>query len=245
MHEVDPRIVIQSIDESTPSWNVTAVSRAGRIGQYYTGTERRYRDIVIKFAIRIIRDLPGREEVLQKVAAWATGGHTLTVSYREGQRLPVICSALPAVQGIDRWAEAYQLTLRAYGIPDWIAAEAETETASGSSGTAALEVTANGGGKLELSAVNSSSGNCNVVQVSVGTQVIRFENLGLAAGETLAVSYDDNDVMSAKIGTRSVLAKRTTASVDDIWLESGENTITYSSGQALGWIFGCYGRWIG
>ena len=69
MHEVDPRIVIQSIDESTPSWNVTAVSRAGRIGQYYTGTERRYRDIVIKFAIRIIRDLPGREEVLQKVAA--------------------------------------------------------------------------------------------------------------------------------------------------------------------------------
>ena len=33
LHEVDPRIVIQSVDETAPNWNVTAVSRAGRIGQ--------------------------------------------------------------------------------------------------------------------------------------------------------------------------------------------------------------------
>lgn len=252
MHSVDPAIVIQSIDEQAPSWNVTAVSRAGRIGQYCTGTEKRYRDIIIKFAVRITRDYAAREAVLQKVAAWAAPGGTLKVNYRTGQQINVICAALPAVQGIDKWANAYQLTLRAYGVPEWqnVTADSVQGGGTGATGTAFLSVSANGGGKLAFNAQNDSGSTCDTAQVKVGSQIIRFEGLALADGETLSVGYDSSDNMTAVARSmsseRSVLDKRTTASVDDIWLSgTSSNFIQYEGSIKLRWWFHCYGRWIG
>ena len=72
-----------------------------------------------------------------------------------------------------------------------------------------------------------------------------FANLGLQSGQSLAISYDDEDIQSIKIGSDSAMAKRTTASADDIWMHGDGNIISYTAECALTWDFSCRGRWHG
>ena len=245
LHALDSRIILQGVDESAPSWNLTAQSRASRYGQLYTGTEKRYRDIVVRFAISIVRDLGERERILQQVIGWAAEGGELRLSYRPGQRLYVVCTAPPAVSSIDQWANSYQITFRAYDIPEWMEVSPKRTTVTDSGGTATLIIEANAGGKLEFSAANSSGSACTTMTVTANGQSFIFSSLGLASGSTLQCKYNTHDIQSLKIGSTSVLEKRTSASADDIWLKKGQNEITFSANVSLEWTFFCYGRWYG
>ena len=245
LHDVDNRIIIQGIDEAAPSWAPTALSRAGRIGQRYTGTEKRYRDVTVRFVLRVIGDVEEREKVIQAAAAWAVEGGELTVNYRTGEKLNVVCITPPMATGIGQWATVYQMVFRAYGIPDWVNEVPDGAKARGQSGNVPIVVSSNGGGKLEAEISNNSGSTCNTLSFTANGQTMAFANLGLQSGQSLAISYDDEDIQSIKIGSDSAMAKRTTASADDIWMHGDGNIISYTAECALTWDFSCRGRWHG
>lgn len=250
LSSLDDSIVLQSVEPQTPSWNLSANSRGTRNGQRYVATEKRYRDVQVRFAIRERRDFAWRESVIQKVSEWAEAGGKLTYNGRPGMELRVRCASLMAVGNVTEWTNAYQITFRAFNIPCWINEEADTASKTGSSVSTTLAVKSNGGGKLRITAANSSGSTCNTATISANGYTIALTGLGLASGERLVIDYTDDDIQRIRIrssgGTyRSALAKRTVASDDDIWLKARSNTITATSGTSLAWTFSCYGRWVG
>lgn len=246
LHAIDAAIVLQGVDEGAASWNITAGNRAGNDGQHVNGVEKRYRDVVVNFAIAEKRDLIRRANIIQQVCGWAAAGGDLTVSYRDRQKLRVMCLSLPAVKSLDKWAETYSVTFRAYQVPFWQSVDAESASISaGTSGSTSLRVKETGGGKLCFQATNSSGSTVNTASISANGKTISFSSLGLANGEKLIGDYDDNDIQRLRIlnGStyRSVLDKRTGA--DDVLLKQGGNTVSVSSGAALSWNVYTYGRW--
>ena len=249
LHALDQAIILQGVQEQAPSWNITAADRSTNIGQRVTGFQQRFRDVIVQFVIDE-KDILRREDILQKVAAWGGNGGSLTVNYRPRQQLRVICSAMPAVQGIEKRAGMFQMTFRAYNVPMWEDMDETAVTVSAAaSGSASMRIRANGGGKLRAEATNSSGSTCDTVTISGGGRSISFASLELANGEKLIIDYTDDDIQRIRIlnGTtyRSALDKRTAASHDDILLQAGANTVTVSSGQALSWKIYTFGRWIG
>jgi hypothetical protein len=246
---IDSAIILQGVDESTPNWNISAGSRAGNNGQYVTGLEKRYRDVIVSFAIAEKRDLVRRSTIIQKICGWAAAGGDLTVNYRDRQKLRVICAQLPAVKTLTKWAEAYSITFRAYAVPFWQSMDPERAAISaGTSGSATLAVRESAGGKLCFEATNSSGSTVNAVSITANGKSIVFASLGLANGEKLIGDYDDNDIQRLRIKNtsnvyRSVLDKRTTASADDVPVKQGANTVSVTSGSALSWNVYTYGRW--
>jgi hypothetical protein len=247
---IDSAIVLQGVDEGAASWNITAGNRAGNPGQHVTSVEKRYRDVIVSFAIAEKRDLIRRSTIIQKVCEWAAAGGDLTVNYRDRQKLRVICAQMPAVKTLTKWAETYSITFRAYAVPFWQSMDPESKTISaGTSGSATLAVKESAGGKLCFEATNSSGSTVNSVNIVVvnGTGMA-FASLGLANGEKLIGDYDENDIQRLRIKNtnnvyRSVLDKRTIFSADDIMLKCGANTVSVSSEAALSWNVWTYGRW--
>lgn len=254
MHALDPLIIIQKITEAAPSWNVNAGSRGSLTGQRYINTEKRYREVQIAFAVREIRDLARREQALQAVAGWAAAGGVLTLSYRDGQQLRVVCSGLPAVAGINNWAENYTVTLRAYDKPYWENVAQKTRTRTGD-GNVSWNLTGEGNDLTHLccTAVNNSGSTNNLIRVIAPTgEVIRLEQLGQLNGETFVMDYDERDLLRLRIKNasneyRSVLDKRLTTSADELFIAPAQGTVSVTStaGVSLDWTLSVNGRWKG
>lgn len=250
LHSIDEAIVLQGVDEGSPSWNINAGNRANTIGQYVNSVEKKYRDVTVTFAIAEQRDLIRRHEILQQIFAWADKGGDLTVSYRDGQKLRVICTAMPAVKTLTKWAEIYSITFRAYEIPFWQSTDKTSVTiAATSSGNTTMRLRETGGGLLCFEATNSSGSTVNTLAVAANGRNFTFSGLGLANGEKLRGDYDDRGIQRIRIqatgGTwRSAMAARATISNDDILLNPGANTVYVSSGEAVSWQLYTYGRWL-
>lgn len=248
LHSLDDSIIIQGVDEQAPNMNPNVVNRAGLIGQRFMTMEKRYRDVVISFAIKKQGTLAARRAIYDKVCAWASAGGKLTLNYRPGMELRVVCTALPALANVSQWGNPMTMTFRAYNIPQWISTVADQTTVSTASAISQLTVTGNAGGKLRVAAVNNSGSACASVTLSAHGKQIKLNSLGLANGETLILDYTDDDIQRIRIKNandeyRSVLAKRTVDSVDDIWLTAGENDVRTVASVALDWTLTCFGRW--
>ena len=249
LHAVDEAIILQSVNQNAPNWNISAVDRGNGRGQRVTGLQKRFLDVLIVFAIDET-DPHRRSEILSKVSAWAEAGGELTVSYRERQRLRVTCVGLPQIQGVEKFGSTYQVTLRAYSVPMWEDMDLTgASVASSASGSAVIRIAATGGGVLSCRAENGSGSVCNTITIGCNGRSIQLTGAGLASGETLIIDYTSDDIQRIIAGSgntwRSLLAKRTTASFDDILLSTGENTVSFEADAALNWTLYTFGRWIG
>lgn len=249
MHTLDTRIVIQKVTELAPNWNINTAGKASLIGQRYVSTEKRYREVQVTFAIDEVQNLGTRMSVLQKVANWAKNGGTMMLGYRDMQRLQVVCTGFPQINGIDAWTENYTVTFRAYDKPFWEQGSPNVVTAHSANTNVTLNMSfGNDNSKLIVSATNNQTNVCNTLIVKRGTEQIEMSNLGLAAGETFILDYDERDIQRMRIRNgstyRSVMDKRTAASADDIWVVPLNNSITVQAGAVLDWELSSYGRWI-
>ena len=251
LHAIDAAIVLQGVDEGAASWNIATGNRAGNDGQHVNGVEKRYRDVVVNFAIAEKRDLIRRANIIQQVCGWAAAGGDLTVSYRDRQKLRVMCLSLPAVKSPDKWAETYSITFRAYQVPFWQSVDAESAAISaGTSGSTSLRVKETGGGKLCFQATNSSGSTVNTFSISTGESIMSFSSLGLANGETLVIDHSDNGkrcdlrlrIRSTGGVYRSAMNKRSTGSSDELTISPGTRTVSMSAGGAGKITVSCYGR---
>lgn len=250
---VDDAIIVQGVDENAVDIATTG-AQIGHFGQRLTAVDSRQKEISVRFAVNVKRDLSDRAAILDKIAGWAAAarnvtGAWLTVSYRTGQRMRVVATGYPAIQGIDRWAETYKVTFRAFALPCWEAVTANSGTATTASGSVPLTVSGNIPTPIQVTAVNSSGGVVNTLSFSANGRAMSFAGLGLANNETFILDYDERNTQRILIynGTayRSAMAARSTASHDEVLAVPGANAISVSAGASLAWTVKTFGRWAG
>ena len=91
LDSVDSRIMISKIETGDGKDNVQTVSLWGdSTGSRVTNVHRDSLDITVKFRIRLKkRNMAEREEVIEKVNAWAFSGGWLTTNYKDNRRIRV------------------------------------------------------------------------------------------------------------------------------------------------------------
>lgn len=223
LHDIDPKIVVLDVAESTPALSISTGANGKYDGGYIIANNREQKDVTIQFAI-LERKFERRAELLDKVNAWAEGD-LLRVSYRPGQALECVCTAFPAVNSAWQYAETLQITFTAYGIPYWqqrdrtaVRGDASTDQSLGIRvpGTvkqcrATIEATNTSG-----AALTSLKATC----AETNTE-IELTGLNIGSGKTLTIGYDVHGYMYIKDsdGT-SWYGKRTAKSSDDVLLNT-------------------------
>lgn len=234
LDELDDRIIIKGIEEAAGRETISAVSLSSGWGQRVTNHHRDNVEVTVKYAINIRRDdLQGRSDLFEIINKWAANGGYLTVNYKANRRLYVVCAQLPGAG--DQWERTtvYSIIFRAYSIPYW---EEETPrvagTGTGISGNCNLEVVGSAETVADITLKNMSGMDINSVTLNAGGSVMAFEGLGLGNGESLTVSHMENGLVRIMIGSRSVMAKRTVNSANDMIVMPGVRRFSFTSERA-------------
>ncbi len=255
LDSVDDRIMISKIETGDGKENIQLASLWGEVaGSRVTSMHRDSLDITVKFRIRLKkRDMKEREEVIEKVNAWAFAGGWLTTNYKTNRRIRVFRAQAATAGDPWEWTKEYAVVFRACGVPYWQEEEPNSVQKLNVS-SASLVMGVNGSEKtvLEADFKNTSGNTCNTFMIGVANTNISmsFSSLGLANGETLVIDHDDNGkrcnlrlrIRSTGGSYRSVMNKRTALSSDDLTISPGTRTVSFAA-QTTGQItVRCRGR---
>ncbi len=208
-------------------------------------------DVQIKIAIRQKRDnLQAREEVIERINAWAAPGGYLTLNYKPGRRLRVRLQQ--AIGGGDPWEHTgeFTLTFRAYGIPFWEqenAASVSTGTAGSASASMYIDGSAETVANVELA--NQSGATINSAEIIAGACRMRFLNLGMGGSESLVIDHDAEGLLRIRIRNgnsyRSAMAKREPGgSADDLFIAPGNRSFSFTAQRACRMTVSVRGRYL-
>ena len=251
LDSLDNRILIQRVETTAGKEQISAVSLWGGCGQRVTGRHRDTLDVNVTFSLRIKNgDMDGRSKLLEAVCAWAAGGGWLTVNYKTGRRIRVMCAQLPAEGDLWDWTARFTIVFRAYEVPYWqetvqttvvktnVSSSTFTYTAAGSAETV-----------MDVEFENTSGSSCSTFTITAGESTIDLESIDLAAGEKLQITHDGDGRLSILIDNagvkRSVMDKRSDDSSDDLYISPGAVSVSMTAQRAGKLTVGCYGRFAG
>ena len=264
LNSLDERIILQRVNEGKPAQKYDTAQTGGRIGLLVTGYERTELQVDIEFSIADIRNYIDRARILQQVNAWAAQGGTLTVNYRPGMRLSVLCSDMAAVGYVREWDKSYTLTMKAWGVPYWEGEEASTVDISRSTTAVQLLNPGTAPAPLEMDfrgmqtfggvSVTDMDGSVLAFNVPGGEQITSYD-----AGSRFTIGHNGPIMVGEYVRTvggspvtADPLRFRTTASADELWLQPGLNELQVAfSGATYGMEsmgsyarLVCRGRWV-
>lgn len=217
---VSEQIYIEDIRED-PKVNVPTENRMS-YGLFVVGEpEREELDITIKLMIKE-RNRENRQRIISEINGWAKKGW-LQINLRANQRIYVYCTQ-PLQSESYKTSESMELKFAAYNEAYWQEIIPRTVALSGSSGSANLTPLGTRYCFLEAEVTNTSESTITGVTITGNGQSIVFAEISLAAGATLNMKYDERHLLTAKIGSTSILDKRTETSVDHIKLPNKEAT---------------------
>lgn len=252
LDEVDERIMIQQIETADGKESISTVSLAGSSsGSRVTNVHRDSIDITVKFAIRLRKtEMADREEILEKVNAWAYGGGWLTTNYKANRRIRVFRAQAAGAGDPWDWTKVYSIVFRACGVPYWQETEPEALTRTNtSSETMTVGVTGSQETVMEATFVNTSGSTINTFSLNTGESQMSFTSLGLANGESLVIDHVDSGKMfllrlRIKSGStyRSVMNKRTSGSSNDLTVSPGVHQVQMTAGGRGKITVTCRGR---
>lgn len=264
LDELDSRVMVCAIEESAAAETIGAVSRFGGVGQRMTNRHRESLDVVVKFALRIKKDMEARQELFARVIGWAMAardGAWLTVGHKPGKRLWTQLVALPPEGDQATWNGEYSLTFRAYGVPHWQDITPTTLIVGSTKGlTREIPIEGTADSVLQIIFENLSGMEIATVGIqaesAAGVNRIELNSLGLKAGETLVIGHDNEGLLHIRIrsvggsssmggveNVRSVLHRRTAESADDLWVGPGTCRVTFAAQRAGKLTVYCYGRY--
>lgn len=245
LDSIDSRILIQKIEPAAGKESIDATALWGGSGSRVTGIHRDSLDIVVSFSINEKSYRPqARAEVLEKVNTWAALGGWLTVNYKPGRRIRVIAAQLPG-EGDAMQRNQYSITFRAYGVPYWQEESPVKVRTTAASGRFNFGVNGNQETVMEATFKNTSGSTINTLTITAGKSSISFTGLGLANGETFKLDHTDDgkrSLLRCKIGSRSVMAKRTAGSSNDLFIDPGVQAVSYTAGGSGIMELSCAGR---
>ena len=243
LSSIAPEIIVTDITHNAPVREVRASSIAGRNGKLYTRTFTSSTGVTVSFEIHT-PDVRRRAAIMEDVQRWAMPGGVLTTSDRPDRVLRVVCDSPPAIGSAKNWTGVCSIGFAAYAVPFW-----EDETPR------RVSITENGSKTLfvpgfaapasvEAKVTNTGSGAISTVTLTSGETSMTFAGLALGAGQTMALAHDARGLLTARIGSESVLDKRTASSSDELELEPGKNaTLTVTTNGTASTTFEVRGRY--
>ena len=244
LHELHESIVIRSVDPGVPRENVTAADRMGGFGQRITGEHWQTLEASVSYAIDIPKTrLAERREVFDMVNTWALKKGWLWMNERPGKRMYVEKTVVPGSMDLRDWTDEYTITFRAYSVPFWQDATATTvKSKTLASGSVTAEIGGNVKGVIDVSFQNKSGKTIDNFWVQANGNRITMSNLGLGGSATLTISHTTTGLLQFKIGSTGVYTKYTGA--DDLYVNPGNTTVTFSADRAGILTVTNYGRWV-
>lgn len=250
LDQVDPSIVIRSIDPGTTKETVQTSGKAGGSGQRITEKHWDSLEVSVSYAINIPKkQLAARRAVFDAVNAWALQKGWVTINYMPGKRMYNQSVTIPSSGDLWEWESEFTITFRAYGVPFWQDSQAATATIEEEdSGSGSITVPGVAKTVCEADITNESSGTINTLEVNAGSSSFSFTNLGLEAGERLVIGHyaETGDLYIRKytgLVATSVMDKRTGGSDDDLFVNPGANAVTITGGTVSATV-SAYGRYV-
>ena len=183
-----------------------------------------------------------RQEICKSVMHWARKGGVLQTSDRSGQRLICVCDTFPSISSALRWTEPLLVTFSAYTLPFWQEVNPSMVSMTGTSGNGNLYVP----GVVEDAPVEvdvKAKAKITTLSLTTGTKTMQFSGLNVASGNTIKIAYDDEQILSIKVGSTSLLDKRTGA--DDLLVDCGEiSPVSFTSNANADVVFKARGLWL-
>ena len=234
---VDERIIIRKVETGEGKVNISTVGLPAD-GSRVTGMSRESIDVTVRFCIRIKKKgMADREEVLEKVNAWAAKGGKLTVNYKAGRKVRVFLAQAAAAGDPWEWTKEYALVFRACGVPYWQEDTGISVTKTGvSSSSFSMTIGGSARSVLDASFKNTSGSTVNTLTLSTPEASLSFTGLGLGNNETLEIDHEDNGkrcvprirIKNTSGVYRSALDKRSGS--NDLYVSPGSRTITLTAG---------------
>lgn len=245
LSSISPKIYITNVNESEPRVRMTTDDNAKYIGSRLRTRRVTEREVEVIYMVRE-RDVACRAQILDDVSAWVHDGR-LTVNYRENMFLPVYFASIPTPASSLDWTDELSLLFTAYS-PYWRSLYPVRTSADLTANTKTdvnFYPTGNSETFLEFSLENTAASTLNTLTVETGGRKFEFEGLGLANGQTLDISYGDNEILQITANGASALSKRTADSDDDLILQARtQNTVSITSDAAATIHLRARGRYI-
>ena len=241
LSSLDPKILILDIRYASPRIVNSSYTLAGRQG---SSPYRRYIEktsLSVHFAVRAY-NTSERQSICAEVAKWAKNGGILQCSDRPGQRLRCVCESFPVVASALRWTDTLQIIFSAFNLPFWEEELEKTLALSGTSANGSLYVPGNVDGALIEASVKANE-DLSSVSLTANGKTLSLTGLSVSSGQTIQITYNDALIQSIKVGSTSLLNKRTGA--DDLVAKCGENnTLSVSANASVNTTFKVRGLWI-
>ena len=255
LDQANSAIVISGIESGEGKTSLSAVSLAGGFGQRLTGRHRDTLDITVSFAINVKKtNLSGRASALEDANEWAAraiNGAWLTVNYKTNRRIWVVLAQAPGEGSLWDYTKNFQIVFRAYGVPYWeeIEASSTAELSAGTLKTGTITVSGNADTVADLVLTNESESTVNACTVTVDGHSFNFDSLGLAVGESLVISHENDGVLKIRIletdeDYRDAMSKRLPTSADDLNCRTGSRSISFTSDYSCSMTVSCKGRYL-
>lgn len=238
LHEIDPAVYIMDIEESVPGVNVLTAPHGMGDGQIVVSRRRQSLAVNIRVMVHEY-DTARRKEIFTRIAEWAAKGKYLTISDRPGQRLRVMCNALPVAASALKWTNTLSVAFVAYEKPYWEDEYPTKLVLSGNSGSGFIHI----GGTAENSpldvAVKPLSGTLNSLTITAGNTKFTINGMNAAAGNETVIGYDDTGVLIIPTGMR------TADSSDDLLAKcSAETAVSFTASTPVQLTISARGRYV-
>ena len=237
-------ILIQDVNEPSPDMEITYTARSQRNGQDIQNRRRKALRVTLQTALREIFDLSKRTQALQAMGGWAQG-NILELSNHPDQRLHVICKSEPALGNVRQYTTEIPIEFEASVIPFW--EEKYPSTASGSGASGSLSMLIPGTAPevpVEITFTPGSTISALTVTVACGGVTRQIALSGMSVSGAIVFGRDDQDRLTIKSGSTSLLRYRSAASADDLLIPAGKATISWSASASGSISVSARGRWL-
>lgn len=239
-------IVIDDVNEPAADMDIGYQGRAFRGGQGVQKRRRKSLRVTISAKVHELYDLAKRNAIRQAIAEWCNGS-ILELSNHPDQQLHVICKAEPGLGAVRDFNALLDIELEANEIPYWEDKMPNSVTGSGSSGSTTLLIA--GTAKevpVECTFTPGSALAALTVTVSCGgvTKSIALSGMSIGSGSAVVFGRDEQDRLTIKNGSTSLMRYRSAASADDLIIPAGKATVSWSAGVSGSISFSAKGRWL-
>ena len=237
-------IVIDDVNEPPAEMDIGYQARAIRGGQTVQKRRRKSLKVTIHAKIHELFDLGKRNAIRDAIAEWCNGS-ILELSNHPDRQLHVICTTEPGLGAVRDFNSLLDIELEANEIPYWEDKMPNSVTGSGTSGSTTLLIAGNAKEvPVECTFTPGSTIAALTVTVSCGGVTKSIALSGMSVSGAIVFGRDEQDRLTIKNGSTSLMRYRSAASADDLIVPAGRATVSWSAGVSGSISFSAKGRWL-
>lgn len=244
MASLDDRLLILDVSNPPIEKQDRTNSSANLNGYDVTETSYVRQTVTVTFELHIY-DIAERNEVCQKVNAWAQDGGSLYINDRPDQRLTVVCDQFASIESARNWTDPLTIVFSTSANPFWWSSKASTLTITGKKPSGTLKVDGNTGNAL-VSVTATAKAAVTAVQVTVGSTSVKVTGISLATGKKLTITYLRGRYLRILADGKSVMANLDpNGSTDNLSAKCGASTaVSASASNSMTFEFTARGCWL-